>query len=182
MTHTHTQTNTTLHTHKHWLSLCVCVSDVSMSCRNRCDEPFEENSADCRCDVQCVTSDNCCHDYEDTCLQPSKWGVQRWMLFSSELLCDWTMCVLAQSWECSAGRCGETRLSDRKCYCSHDCVSAGDCCSNYHIICRGDNINTHAFRVVYVWLYVMIMMIPAGDTQWVQDECVNMSSPQCPAR
>ncbi|XP_057211302.1 venom phosphodiesterase 1 [Triplophysa rosa] len=106
--------------------------DVSMSCRNRCYEPLDENSADCRCDEQCVTSDNCCYDYQDTCLQPT------------------------QSWECSAVRCGETRLSDSKCHCSHDCVSAADCCSNYHIICK-------------------------GDTQWVQDQCINMSSPQCPA-
>ncbi|XP_065139630.1 venom phosphodiesterase CdcPDE [Paramisgurnus dabryanus] len=105
--------------------------DVLMSCRNRCYEPLNEKSV-CRCDAQCVTSNNCCYDYQEICLQPT------------------------QSWECSSIRCGESRLSNSKCHCSHDCITAGDCCFNYNIICK-------------------------GDTEWVQDECVNMISPQCPA-
>ncbi|XP_051991794.1 ectonucleotide pyrophosphatase/phosphodiesterase family member 3 isoform X1 [Xyrauchen texanus] len=106
--------------------------DESVSCRNRCYEPFDENSASCRCDTQCVASNNCCYDYQDICLQP------------------------AESWECTALRCGEVRLTDSKCHCSHDCMSAKDCCSNYNSVCT-------------------------GDTEWVQDECVDINTPKCPA-
>uniref|UniRef100_A0A8C1D9L8 SMB domain-containing protein n=1 Tax=Cyprinus carpio carpio TaxID=630221 RepID=A0A8C1D9L8_CYPCA len=65
------------------------------------------------------------------------------------------LCV-AQSWECTALRCGERRLSGSRCHCSEDCMSAGDCCSNYNSVCE-------------------------GDTEWVQDECVDMSTAKCPA-
>ncbi|XP_053496898.1 venom phosphodiesterase-like [Ictalurus furcatus] len=61
-----------------------------------------------------------------------------------------------ESWECTPLRCGEKRVSGSKCHCSSDCVSAGDCCTNYGIVCN-------------------------GMTPWVQDQCVSMSSPKCPA-
>ncbi|KAF4081620.1 hypothetical protein AMELA_G00163300 [Ameiurus melas] len=61
-----------------------------------------------------------------------------------------------ESWECTSLRCGEKRVSGSKCHCSSDCVSAGDCCTNYGIVCN-------------------------GMTPWVQDQCVSMSSPKCPA-
>ncbi|KTG34160.1 hypothetical protein cypCar_00035109 [Cyprinus carpio] len=107
--------------------------DVSASCRNRCYEPLDVDSASCRCDSQCVETHSCCFDYKDICLLPT------------------------QSWECTALRCGERRLSGSRCHCSEDCMSAGDCCSNYNSVCE-------------------------GDTEWVQDECVDMSTAKCPAR
>ncbi|XP_060760336.1 venom phosphodiesterase 1 [Neoarius graeffei] len=61
-----------------------------------------------------------------------------------------------ESWECTPLRCGEKRVSGSKCHCSSDCLSAGDCCTNYGIVCN-------------------------GMTPWVQDQCVSMNSPKCPA-
>ncbi|XP_062856450.1 venom phosphodiesterase 1 [Trichomycterus rosablanca] len=61
-----------------------------------------------------------------------------------------------ERWECTPLRCGEKRVSGSKCHCSADCVSAGDCCTNYNIVCN-------------------------GVTSWVEDQCVNMSVPNCPA-
>uniref|UniRef100_A0A671LCD7 SMB domain-containing protein n=1 Tax=Sinocyclocheilus anshuiensis TaxID=1608454 RepID=A0A671LCD7_9TELE len=107
---------------------------VSASCRNRCYEPLDVDSASCRCDSQCVETHSCCFDYQDICLLPT------------------------QSWECTALRCGERRLSGSRCHCSEDCMNAGDCCSNYNSICEGE------------------------FSQWVQDECVDMSTAKCPAR
>uniref|UniRef100_A0A3B3DH13 SMB domain-containing protein n=1 Tax=Oryzias melastigma TaxID=30732 RepID=A0A3B3DH13_ORYME len=66
------------------------------------------------------------------------------------------MFSLAQQWECTKIRCGETRLTESKCHCSDDCLSAGDCCTNYKNICQ-------------------------GDTEWVEGECVDLSTPACPA-
>ncbi|KAK1789431.1 hypothetical protein P4O66_015360 [Electrophorus voltai] len=62
----------------------------------------------------------------------------------------------AESWECTLLRCGEKRVAGSKCQCSEDCLHAGDCCTNYNIVC-------------------------CGVTPWVQDDCVNMTSPKCPA-
>ncbi|XP_043995260.1 venom phosphodiesterase 2 isoform X2 [Gambusia affinis] len=61
----------------------------------------------------------------------------------------------AQQWECSRKRCGEKRLAERKCHCDNDCLSAGDCCSNYKHICH-------------------------GETEWVEDQCDDLSAPKCP--
>uniref|UniRef100_A0A8C1Z2T0 SMB domain-containing protein n=1 Tax=Cyprinus carpio TaxID=7962 RepID=A0A8C1Z2T0_CYPCA len=71
---------------------------------------------------------------------------------------DFFLLCVAQSWECTALRCGERRLSGSRCHCSEDCMSAGDCCSNYNSVCEGES-----------------------DTEWVQDECVDMSTAKCPA-
>uniref|UniRef100_A0A8C1V9H8 SMB domain-containing protein n=1 Tax=Cyprinus carpio TaxID=7962 RepID=A0A8C1V9H8_CYPCA len=69
---------------------------------------------------------------------------------------DFFLLCVAQSWECTALRCGERRLSGSRCHCSEDCMSAGDCCSNYNSVCE-------------------------GESEWVQDECVDMSTAKCPA-
>ncbi|XP_028821901.1 venom phosphodiesterase 1-like isoform X1 [Denticeps clupeoides] len=61
-----------------------------------------------------------------------------------------------QQWECTRLRCGEKRLAESKCHCSDDCLSARDCCTNYKSVCE-------------------------GDTQWVEDECVDMVGDECPA-
>ncbi|XP_057683272.1 venom phosphodiesterase CdcPDE [Corythoichthys intestinalis] len=60
-----------------------------------------------------------------------------------------------QLWECTRLRCGETRLETSRCHCSDDCVANFDCCSNYRHICQ-------------------------GQTEWVEDECDDLSSPSCP--
>uniref|UniRef100_A0AAY4C578 SMB domain-containing protein n=1 Tax=Denticeps clupeoides TaxID=299321 RepID=A0AAY4C578_9TELE len=60
-----------------------------------------------------------------------------------------------QQWECTRLRCGEKRLAESKCHCSDDCLSARDCCTNYKSVCE-------------------------GDTQWVEDECVDMVGDECP--
>ncbi|XP_047676153.1 venom phosphodiesterase-like [Tachysurus fulvidraco] len=75
---------------------------------------------------------SCCYDFMDICLQP------------------------IESWECTPLRCGEKHISDSKCHCSSDYLGAGDCCTNYGIVCN-------------------------GMTPWVQDQCVKMSGPKCPS-
>uniref|UniRef100_A0A3B5R4L4 Ectonucleotide pyrophosphatase/phosphodiesterase 2 n=1 Tax=Xiphophorus maculatus TaxID=8083 RepID=A0A3B5R4L4_XIPMA len=59
-------------------------------------------------------------------------------------------------YECSKDRCGETRNEQHACHCSDDCLARGDCCTNYRKLCR-------------------------GETSWVQDECEEIRSPECPA-
>ncbi|XP_047217096.1 ectonucleotide pyrophosphatase/phosphodiesterase family member 2 isoform X3 [Girardinichthys multiradiatus] len=59
-------------------------------------------------------------------------------------------------YECSKDRCGETRNEQHACHCSDDCLSKGDCCTNYKKLCR-------------------------GDPSWLQDECEEIKTPECPA-
>ncbi|MBN3306092.1 ENPP3 phosphodiesterase, partial [Amia calva] len=68
----------------------------------------------CRCDNTCATSNNCCPDFEDICLQPT------------------------QQWECNKARCGETRHQKSNCHCSDDCLNLGDCCTNFKHVCQGE--------------------------------------------
>uniref|UniRef100_A0A672YZ40 SMB domain-containing protein n=2 Tax=Sphaeramia orbicularis TaxID=375764 RepID=A0A672YZ40_9TELE len=93
--------------------------------------PFDGDVPGCRCDVNCNVTDSCCYDYHDTCTVPT------------------------QQWECTKLRCGEKRLSQSRCHCSDDCLSAGDCCTNYKHVCH-------------------------GEPQWVEDECDDLSTPTCP--
>ncbi|KAF3706981.1 Ectonucleotide pyrophosphatase/phosphodiesterase family member 3 [Channa argus] len=138
------------------------------SCRNRCYEPYDGDVPSCRCDENCVASNSCCYDYHDICTIPTN----VWELLTSELKrkdtiynanvfsatqCE-TRCLFpaAQQWECTRLRCGEKRLTQSKCHCSDDCLSAGDCCTNYKHVCK-------------------------AETAWVEDECGDLSSPACPA-
>ncbi|XP_035258742.1 ectonucleotide pyrophosphatase/phosphodiesterase family member 2-like [Anguilla anguilla] len=57
--------------------------------------------------------------------------------------------------ECSKERCGETRNNSHACHCSEDCLEKGDCCTNYKTLCK-------------------------GETSWVQDECEEIKTQQCP--
>ncbi|KAF7647242.1 hypothetical protein LDENG_00175390 [Lucifuga dentata] len=67
------------------------------------------------------------------------------------------VCTAAtEQWVCTKLRCGETRMTQSRCHCSDDCLSAGDCCSNYKHVCR-------------------------RETEWVEDPCVDLSAPECPA-
>uniref|UniRef100_A0A3B5AZG4 Ectonucleotide pyrophosphatase/phosphodiesterase 2 n=1 Tax=Stegastes partitus TaxID=144197 RepID=A0A3B5AZG4_9TELE len=59
-------------------------------------------------------------------------------------------------YECSKDRCGETRNEQHACHCSDDCLSRGDCCTNYKKLCK-------------------------GDTSWLQDECEDIKTADCPA-
>ncbi|XP_038250528.1 ectonucleotide pyrophosphatase/phosphodiesterase family member 3 isoform X1 [Dermochelys coriacea] len=87
---------------------------VQVSCRNRCNEPFNKEGQDCQCDGGCKERQNCCWDYEGTCLEPT------------------------QIWTCTKLRCGETRISGSHCSCSEDCLEKKDCCVNYKSICKGE--------------------------------------------
>uniref|UniRef100_A0A8D3ASA9 SMB domain-containing protein n=1 Tax=Scophthalmus maximus TaxID=52904 RepID=A0A8D3ASA9_SCOMX len=62
----------------------------------------------------------------------------------------------AGGFECSQERCGEERNDDHACHCSDGCLERGDCCSNYKSLCR-------------------------GETSWVQDDCEEIKSAECPA-
>uniref|UniRef100_A0A8C3GIS3 Autotaxin n=1 Tax=Cairina moschata TaxID=8855 RepID=A0A8C3GIS3_CAIMO len=64
--------------------------------------------------------------------------------------------VSARGWECTKDRCGETRNDDNACHCSEDCLSRGDCCTNYQVVCK-------------------------GETHWVDDDCEEIKTPECPA-
>ncbi|CAB1321190.1 unnamed protein product [Coregonus sp. 'balchen'] len=58
--------------------------------------------------------------------------------------------------ECSKERCGETRNDQHACHCSVDCLAKGDCCTNYKTLCK-------------------------GDTTWLQDDCEDIRTHECPA-
>uniref|UniRef100_H3CII5 Ectonucleotide pyrophosphatase/phosphodiesterase 2 n=1 Tax=Tetraodon nigroviridis TaxID=99883 RepID=H3CII5_TETNG len=62
----------------------------------------------------------------------------------------------ARGFECSQDRCGEVRNQDHACHCSDDCLQTGDCCSNYRSTCK-------------------------GETSWVEGDCEEISSAECPA-
>lgn len=98
------------------LDLQRCRNKVTphTSCRNRCYEPYDDETPGCRCDSSCNATNSCCYDYTDICTVPTL------------------------QWECTKLRCGEKRLSQSKCHCSDDCLSAGDCCTNYKHVCQGE--------------------------------------------
>ncbi|XP_049336513.1 ectonucleotide pyrophosphatase/phosphodiesterase family member 2 isoform X2 [Astyanax mexicanus] len=58
--------------------------------------------------------------------------------------------------QCSKERCGETRNDQHACHCSDDCLTKGDCCTNYKTLCK-------------------------GDTPWLQEECEEIKTHECPA-
>ncbi|XP_006127349.2 ectonucleotide pyrophosphatase/phosphodiesterase family member 1 [Pelodiscus sinensis] len=62
----------------------------------------------------------------------------------------------AHIWTCNKFRCGEKRQKDYHCSCSDDCVENKDCCVNYYIMCQ-------------------------GEKSWVEEQCEDISEPQCPA-
>uniref|UniRef100_A0A674I5R1 Ectonucleotide pyrophosphatase/phosphodiesterase 3 n=1 Tax=Terrapene triunguis TaxID=2587831 RepID=A0A674I5R1_9SAUR len=86
----------------------------TVSCRNRCNEPFNKKGQGCQCDGSCKELQNCCWDYEGTCLEPT------------------------QIWTCTKFRCGETRITESHCSCSEDCLEKKDCCVDYKSICKGE--------------------------------------------
>uniref|UniRef100_A0A8C3PNS3 Ectonucleotide pyrophosphatase/phosphodiesterase 3 n=1 Tax=Calidris pygmaea TaxID=425635 RepID=A0A8C3PNS3_9CHAR len=87
---------------------------LTVSCRHKCDEPRGESVPGCRCDSSCKKRGDCCWDYEDTCVAPTR------------------------SWRCTNFRCGETRIAGSHCSCSDDCLQKKDCCVNYNNVCKGE--------------------------------------------
>ncbi|NWH58392.1 ENPP3 phosphodiesterase, partial [Geococcyx californianus] len=102
------------------------------SCRHKCNEPPKAEVPGCQCDSSCKERQDCCWDYEDTCVEPT------------------------QSWRCTNFRCGETRIRGSYCSCSDDCLQEKDCCVNYNSVCK-------------------------GETPWVEEPCIPLETPQCPA-
>ncbi|NWR29895.1 ENPP3 phosphodiesterase, partial [Tachuris rubrigastra] len=84
------------------------------SCRHKCHEPRRKDVPGCQCDSGCKERQDCCWDYEDTCVEPTR------------------------SWRCTNFRCGETRIAGSHCSCSDDCLQKKDCCVNYKSVCKGE--------------------------------------------
>ncbi|NXF08967.1 ENPP3 phosphodiesterase, partial [Smithornis capensis] len=84
------------------------------SCRHKCNEPHRKDVPGCQCDSGCKERQDCCWDYEDTCVEPTR------------------------SWKCTNFRCGETRITGSHCSCSDDCLQKNDCCVNYKSVCKGE--------------------------------------------
>ncbi|NXH20071.1 ENPP3 phosphodiesterase, partial [Bucco capensis] len=85
-----------------------------VSCRHKCNEPYSPEVHGCQCDSNCQQRGDCCWDYEDTCVEPTR------------------------SWRCTNFRCGETRIAGTHCSCSDDCLQEKDCCVNYNSVCKGE--------------------------------------------
>uniref|UniRef100_A0A8C5JI89 Ectonucleotide pyrophosphatase/phosphodiesterase 3 n=1 Tax=Junco hyemalis TaxID=40217 RepID=A0A8C5JI89_JUNHY len=85
-----------------------------VSCRHKCSEPHRKDVPGCQCDSGCKERQDCCWDYEDACVEPTR------------------------SWTCTNFRCGETRIPGSYCSCSDDCLQKKDCCVNYYSICKGE--------------------------------------------
>ncbi|NXM30315.1 ENPP3 phosphodiesterase, partial [Oxyruncus cristatus] len=85
-----------------------------VSCRHKCNEPRRTDVPGCQCDSGCKGRRDCCWDYEDTCVEPTR------------------------SWRCTNFRCGETRIAGSHCSCSDDCLQKNDCCVNYNSVCKGE--------------------------------------------
>lgn len=129
-------------------SCCVSVAVKPLtSCRNRCYEPFDNEKPGCRCDENCVTANSCCLDYYDICTAPSETLFVTYTSFTAHqlsvilYLTPWPF-PSAELWECTNVRCGEKRLTQSRCHCSDDCLSAGDCCTNYKHVCHGEAAGT----------------------------------------
>ncbi|KAM6279086.1 ectonucleotide pyrophosphatase/phosphodiesterase family member 3 [Porphyrio hochstetteri] len=103
-----------------------------VSCRHKCNEEHRKEVSGCQCDSGCKERQDCCWDYEDACVEPTR------------------------SWRCTNFRCGETRIPGSYCSCSDDCLQKKDCCVNYNSVCK-------------------------GELRWVEEPCVPLETPQCPA-
>uniref|UniRef100_A0A8C3R5Y8 Ectonucleotide pyrophosphatase/phosphodiesterase 3 n=1 Tax=Cyanoderma ruficeps TaxID=181631 RepID=A0A8C3R5Y8_9PASS len=94
--------------------LGIRFGKLFISCRHKCNEPHRKDVPGCQCDSGCKERQDCCWDYEDTCVKPTR------------------------SWKCTNFRCGETRIPGSYCSCSDDCLQKNDCCVNYYSICKGE--------------------------------------------
>ncbi|XP_064505541.1 ectonucleotide pyrophosphatase/phosphodiesterase family member 3 [Pseudopipra pipra] len=85
-----------------------------VSCRHKCHDLRRKDVPGCQCDSGCKERRDCCWDYDDTCMEPTR------------------------SWRCTNFRCGETRIAGSYCSCSDDCLQKKDCCVNYNSVCKGE--------------------------------------------
>uniref|UniRef100_A0A286XYC3 Ectonucleotide pyrophosphatase/phosphodiesterase family member 3 n=1 Tax=Cavia porcellus TaxID=10141 RepID=A0A286XYC3_CAVPO len=85
------------------------------SCRRRCFEAEFRGLEGCHCDKDCKGRGDCCWDFENTCVEPTR------------------------IWTCNLFRCGERRLENSLCSCANDCQQVGDCCTNYASACQGES-------------------------------------------
>lgn len=60
-------------------------------------------------------------------------------------------------YECSKDRCGETRNEQHACHCSDDCLTRGDCCTNYKTLCKGLQLQIN-----------MLCTFDLQERQWVR--------------
>ncbi|XP_073930612.1 ectonucleotide pyrophosphatase/phosphodiesterase family member 3 isoform X2 [Castor canadensis] len=84
------------------------------SCRKKCFDSSYRGLEGCRCDAECKDRDDCCWDFEDTCVEST------------------------QIWTCNLFRCGESRLESSLCSCADDCLQRKDCCTDYKSVCQGE--------------------------------------------
>ncbi|KAI5193960.1 ectonucleotide pyrophosphatase/phosphodiesterase family member 3 [Manis pentadactyla] len=84
------------------------------SCRKKCFDSSYSGLEGCWCDVGCKDRGDCCWDFEDTCVEPTR------------------------IWTCNKFRCGESRLEASLCSCSDDCLQRKDCCTDYRSVCQGE--------------------------------------------
>lgn len=79
------------------------------------------------------------------------------------------MNVLARGWECTKDRCGETRNDDNACHCSEDCLSRGDCCTNYQVVCKGTSL------VILPFIFPNLI----GGSPWVKSLLLKKEPSPC---
>ncbi|XP_073488289.1 autotaxin isoform X6 [Aquarana catesbeiana] len=128
---------------------------TSGSCKGRCFELQEADAPACRCDNLCKSYNSCCQDFDQHCLKTAfDWT---WLLPDDSLANPDTKSASApgRGWSCKE-RCGEARNEESACQCSDDCLTKGDCCTDYQILCK-------------------------AGTRWADDECEEMKQPECPA-
>ncbi|XP_068094067.1 autotaxin isoform X2 [Hyperolius riggenbachi] len=123
------------------------------TCKGRCFEAQE--SERCRCDNACKSDNSCCHDFDQHCLKTT---TSEWTMYLPDDAVapdpKWSS-ASARDWSCS-NKCGETRNEDSLCHCSDDCLSKGDCCTDYLVSCK-------------------------GASRWSTGDCEEIKQPECPA-
>jgi hypothetical protein len=77
-----------------------------MTCDGHCGTV--NNDADCECDPNCLSYDDCCDDYVAYC----------------------------DTFESCVGNCGVGGNKDRSCHCDDQCQAYGDCCDDYESECN----------------------------------------------
>lgn len=65
--------------------LCVFCLVVTDSCKNRCISKSRDANAACHCDAACLNEGTCCRDYEEVCVEPSKWHFSFFCTFFNSL-------------------------------------------------------------------------------------------------
>ncbi|KAM9308453.1 autotaxin [Gastrophryne carolinensis] len=128
---------------------------TSGSCKGRCFELQEADPPACRCDNLCKAYNSCCQDFDQHCLKTAMdltWQLPHDIIPGPDP--KWVPAT-ARGWSCKE-RCGDARSDEYACHCSEDCLTKGDCCTDYQVSCK-------------------------GGTRWVDDECEDLKQSECPA-